>query len=119
MITWTQIGIHAKRGFNYFFDPPPDCPPAIVILNVLGFYDPLKDLIRSGVKTGFIQPSNEHIVVFIDGPSQHSEHGSYDWGTAAIEALNSWKFSEVQSYGFDWKKRLPGEREKTSPLDVS
>ncbi|KIJ30320.1 hypothetical protein M422DRAFT_268186 [Sphaerobolus stellatus SS14] len=105
MITWTQLGIHEKP---------------IIILNVLGFYDALRDLIRSGVSSGFIHPSNERIVVFIDGPADKLEHTSYDWGTSAIEALNAWKKPEGHALGFDWKKRLPDEKkEKPNPLDVS
>lgn len=89
-------------------------------MNVLGFYDALRDLIRSGVRSGFIHPSNEGIVVFIDGPTDRSEHGSFDWGTPALEALESWVKPAGFDIGFDWRKRLPDEnKEKTSPLDVT
>ena len=92
--------------------------PAVVILNVLGFYDPLRDLIRSAIRTGFIQPQNDELVTFVDGPSELSAHASYDWGTPALEALESWKKPAV-SLGFDWTKKL-GDKEGTgSALDGS
>ncbi len=48
VITWSYLGIHT-------------CP--IVIFNVDGFFDPLLQFIQSAVKSGFIAPQNEHIVV--------------------------------------------------------
>ena len=53
---------------------------AVVLLNVLGFYGPLRDLLRSGVRAGFIQPSNESLVRFVDGPENPEEHATFDWG---------------------------------------
>jgi hypothetical protein len=73
-ITWTQLGIHAKP---------------VVILNVLGFYDPLRALIKGAVASGFITPTHQHIVTFIDGPPG-IDPTSFDWGTAALAALDAW-----------------------------
>lgn len=73
-ITWTQLGIHAKP---------------VVILNVLGFYSPLRALIKGAVASGFIKPINERLVIFIDSPSGIDPAG-FDWGTAALAALDSW-----------------------------
>jgi len=102
VITWTQIGYHTKP---------------VVVLNVLNFYNPLRALIRSGIKEGFIQSHNEHLVVFVDGPSDLTEHETFDWGKAALEALDSWDGGKVQSLPFDWKKRgnlREGEAESLS-----
>lgn len=78
---------------------------AVVLLNVLSFYSPLRDLIRNGVKEGFIQPANEHLVLFVDGPADPSEHETFDWGDAALKALDSWTNVETPVYSYDWSKR--------------
>ena len=77
----------------------------MVLLNVLNFYDPLRSLIQSGIKEGFIQPHNENLVVFVDGPSDMKEHDTFDWGKAAIDALDGWDGGLVQSLPFDWQKK--------------
>lgn len=102
VITWTQISIHNKP---------------VVLINVLGFYDPLRTLIHSAVKDGFIQPQNERLVLFVDGPSVlHSTntaakeewkkaHEEFDWGKAALEALDGWVGDGLSKYPFDWNRR--------------
>ncbi|KAF8522072.1 hypothetical protein BU17DRAFT_44948 [Hysterangium stoloniferum] len=95
MTTWTQLEIHEKP---------------VIILNAMGFYNPLRDLIQAGVRGGFIRPENEGIVIFIDGPSDLHEHGTYDWGTAAMDVLLSWKKPrDLFPRGFNWKKQLGGK----------
>jgi uncharacterized protein (TIGR00730 family) len=47
VITWTQLGLHAKR-----------CG----LLNVGGFYDPLLELFEHAAREGFIRPSNLSIL---------------------------------------------------------
>ena len=32
--------------------------PAVILLNVLGYYDPLRQMIKNGIEAGFIQPYN-------------------------------------------------------------
>jgi hypothetical protein len=91
---------------------------AVVLLNVLGFYNPLRELIRSGVNSGFIQPQNEGLVVFVDGPSDLSGHETYDWGTPALEAMAAWEKPEWD-YGFDWRKKLGDEEGARTALDAS
>ena len=66
--------------------------PAIVIVNVLGFFNPLRDLIRNGVREGFIQEKSQKLIEFVDGPADHAEHETYDWGKAALRALNEWRW---------------------------
>ncbi|EKM56004.1 uncharacterized protein PHACADRAFT_257009 [Phanerochaete carnosa HHB-10118-sp] len=91
--TWSQIGIHNK--------------PAVVV-NVLGYYDPLRQLIRNGVREGFIQERNEKLILFVDGPEKHTDHEDYDWGKAALEALDSWQAEHKEIY-YDWTKRKDGD----------
>ncbi|KAF9018512.1 hypothetical protein BDZ89DRAFT_343715 [Hymenopellis radicata] len=92
--TWTQIGMHAKP---------------VIILNVLSFYDPMRALIRNGVGAGFIAPVNEKIIVFVDGPASAEEHSSFDWGSAALEALDGWTWEAESIY--DWTIRRREERD--------
>jgi len=89
-ICWTQIGIHTKP---------------VILLNVLKFYDPLRFLIQSGIKEGFIHPQNENLAVFVDGPSDINEHDTFDWGQAAIDALDGWDASRVQSLPINWQMK--------------
>lgn len=77
-----------------------------MLLNVLGYYDPLRELVRNGVRQGFIQPENESLIVYVDGPSDESEHAGFDWGTAALEAIDSWKKNNNKVvFNYDWTKR--------------
>ncbi|KAF8078072.1 lysine decarboxylase-domain-containing protein [Lyophyllum atratum] len=90
--TWTQIGIHNKP---------------VVLLNVLSFFDPLRQLIKNGIKEGYISPSNEKLIVFVDGPSSQDEHENFDWGMAALQAIETWQGDNIKAM-FDWKKRKDG-----------
>jgi len=90
--TWTQIGIHNKP---------------VVLLNVLSFFDPLRQLIKNGIKEGYISPSNEKLIVFVDGPSSQDEHENFDWGTAALQAIETWQGDNIKAM-FDWRKRKDG-----------
>ena len=54
VVTWTQLGLHAKR-----------CG----ILNVAGYYDPLLALFDRAVAEGFVKPSNRELVVASDDPA--------------------------------------------------
>jgi hypothetical protein len=89
-------------------------------LNVLGFYNPLRDLIRNGVRSGFIRPYNEKLVLFVNRPSVSSfespsaadiaSHESFDWGTAALEAVEGWTAPGSLIYSFDWSLSTPSQR---------
>ena len=63
----------------------------MVLLNVLSFWEPLRILIKSGIEAGFIKPSSEQLIIFVDGPPDKCEHESYNWGQAALQALNGWQ----------------------------
>jgi len=87
--TWTQLGIHSKP---------------VVLANVLGFFDPIRTLIQDAIDDGFIQPAGINLIRFVDGPSDHSLHESFDWGKALLEALDAWKGDPSYSIGFDWTR---------------
>ncbi|KAI0345081.1 hypothetical protein BDW22DRAFT_1353927 [Trametopsis cervina] len=97
--TWSQIGIHSKP---------------IVVLNVLSYYEPLRQLIRNGVEAGFINRKNESLVTFVDGPSDHASHETFDWGRAALDVVDSWTAGDREVY-YNWSKQRDTEAQKTSP----
>lgn len=78
--------------------------PAAIVMNVLSYYNPLRDLIRNGVREGFIPERNEKLIVFVDGPADHAEHEDYEWGRAALEALDGWQMEHSEIH-YDWTKR--------------
>lgn len=76
---------------------------AVVLLNVLSFWEPLRSLIKGSITAGFIKPQSERLIIFVDGPADHSDHQSFDWGRAALEALNSWETGQIDS-PFVWSR---------------
>ncbi|KAI0956704.1 hypothetical protein AcW1_005318 [Taiwanofungus camphoratus] len=102
-ICWSQLGIHEKP---------------IVVVNVLGYFNPLRELVRNGFREGFIAAANEHLVQFIDGPSDLEAHADFDWGKAAVEALDAWKPTE-RTHFYDWTKKGPGEEGTKDPLEAT
>ncbi|KAJ8093075.1 hypothetical protein PM082_020557 [Marasmius tenuissimus] len=98
-ITWTQLGIHDKP---------------VVLINVLGFYEPFRQLIEKSVESGFIQEYNESLVVFVDCPREaKEEHETFDWGSAALDALDNWHTARcgVPKSLFDWSKTTDGGKD--------
>ncbi|KAJ7627718.1 hypothetical protein DFH06DRAFT_1338889 [Mycena polygramma] len=89
VITWTQIGFHTKP---------------IILLNVLSYFEPLRQLIRNGIEEGFIPADNESFVIFVNGPDAHDEHKTFDWGTAGITALDSWDSGAAKPL-FAWTEK--------------
>lgn len=94
--------------------------PAVVVLNVLSFYEPLRALIQQAIAEGFIETQNARLVVFVDGPPPSSSDGtqwvslqeSFDWGKAALEALDTWADGMQgvkRKYTFDWNKGADSE----------
>lgn len=88
---------------------------AVVLANVLGFFDPIRTLIKSAIDDGFIRPAGVNLVKFVDGPSDHSLHESFDWGTALLEEIDSWEDHPSYKIGFDWTKPRNGG-EKTEAI---
>jgi len=122
--TWTQIGIHEKRKPQL-----DECAGgslilglklriAVVLLNVLSFYEPFRQLIKNSIEAGFIQPEYEEIVIFVDGPENRGEHVDFDWGEAAITAIDNWRAdraSKMPKTMFDWggmNRAVNGQQEK-------
>lgn len=91
---------------------------AVVLANVLGFFDPVRALIQGAIRDGFIQPVGVELIKFVDGPSDHSLHESFDWGRALLEELDSWKSDPSHSLGFDWTRPMDGG-EKTEALNAT
>ncbi|KAJ7138244.1 hypothetical protein C8R44DRAFT_695370 [Mycena epipterygia] len=89
VITWTQIGFHTKP---------------IVLMNVLSYFDPLRQLIRNGIAEGFIPADNEKFVIFVNGPEAHSEHETFDWGAAGLAALAGWDSTSAKPL-FNWVEK--------------
>ena len=53
VLTWTQLGIHAKP-----------CG----VLDTAGFFDPLRALVDHAVAAGFVHPAHRDMIVVDDGP---------------------------------------------------
>lgn len=83
----------------------------MLVLNVRGFYNSLRDLIRDAIREGFILPQNEGLIRFVDGPTDHAEHASFDWGKAALDVLDEWPTAAVKHF-YNWKLRKDGEGEE-------
>lgn len=66
-------------------------PIAVLLANVLGYFEPIRALIQNGINDGFIPPTGMSLIKFVDGPSDHSLHPSFDWGKALLEEIDSWK----------------------------
>ncbi|KAF7294690.1 hypothetical protein MIND_01006100 [Mycena indigotica] len=96
--TWTQLGIHNKP---------------VVLVNALGFYEPLRQLVDNGIKFGFIKPNSRDLIIFVDGPSSYDDHETFDWGTAALAALNTWK-RDAEDALFKWTETK--EKKQVDPL---
>lgn len=89
VITWNQINVHNKP---------------VILLNVLSYYNPLRDVIRNGVREGFIQPQNEKLCIFVDGPTDPQDHEFFNWGQAALDAIATWQHDQIQPLPFHWTK---------------
>ncbi|KDR81489.1 hypothetical protein GALMADRAFT_134921 [Galerina marginata CBS 339.88] len=95
--TWSQLGIHDKP---------------VILLNVLSFWDPLRTLIKNSIDAGFIKPASERLIIFIDGPPRLEDHELFDWGNAAIEALDNWKRGQTKPL-FEWPNRMDASYNRT------
>ena len=84
---------------------------AVLVVNVLNFYDPLRALIRNGIENGFIVEKNEKLIKFVEGPEDRAEHENFDWGKAALEALDTWE-NIASSHYYNWHLRKDGKTEE-------
>ncbi|BGP41685.1 hypothetical protein JCM10449v2_005676 [Rhodotorula kratochvilovae] len=100
MTTWSQIGVHLKP---------------VVLLNINGFYSPLRQFINNAIDSGFISESNRNFLVFVDGPSTtRPVPASFDWGQAALQAIKEWKemgSGGATPYSFEWSSERGEGRE--------
>ncbi|BGP17942.1 hypothetical protein JCM10213_003950 [Rhodosporidiobolus nylandii] len=88
MTTWSQIGVHLKP---------------VVLLNVDGFYGPIRQFVDNAVTSGFIPAQNRNFLTFVDGPS--AEDASFDWGKAALKAIRDWQAQGsggATPFSFEW-----------------
>ncbi|KAI0792817.1 hypothetical protein C8Q75DRAFT_731407 [Abortiporus biennis] len=103
VVTWSQLGIHNKP---------------IIVLNVNSYFEPLRQLVKNGVRDGFIQAKNEQLIQFVDGPSNLAEHGSFDWGKATVEVLDNWNGTAATVH-YDWTKRQGGDVRKGEEISAT
>lgn len=82
-------------------------------MNILGYYDMLRNMIKMGIRNGFIPPHHEELFVFIDGPLELHLHKTYDWGSAVIDTLKNWRKPHLERL-YDWNKR---DRETVKKAD--
>ncbi|KAG8747611.1 hypothetical protein FRC10_000153 [Ceratobasidium sp. 414] len=103
VVTWNQLGIQMKRG--HFTSAAPamanrfDTLVAVIVLNILGYYEPLRQMIQTGVQAGFIKPQNTSFVNIVDAPSDG------DWGKALLEALRTWEPDAGAGYKWTWTEQ--------------
>ena len=83
----------------------------MIVVNVHNFWDPLKALVRNGIDSGFILEQNERLIRFVDGPEDCAAHEDYDWGKAAMEALDTWE-DIAKSHFYNWHLRKDGKTEE-------
>ena len=76
----------------------------MILLNVLGFWNPLRHLLQKAIDDGFVQPRNASLIDFVDGPKDYKKHETFDWGGAALEALRSWDESKPFKLPFHWTR---------------
>ncbi|KAL9936482.1 hypothetical protein V8E36_004550 [Tilletia maclaganii] len=82
MVTWTQLGIHRKP---------------MVLLNINGFYAPIKQLVDQAVASGFITPANSELITFVDATE--------DWGKHVVEAVQREHSRVASTPGYwDWSQ---------------
>jgi hypothetical protein len=91
------------------------------VLNVLGYYAPLRQLIRNGIDAGLVPRANKHLVAFVDGPSSDPDaHEAFDWGAAALAALDAWRPPPAPAFKLDWTVKAPapdGAPRSGTPLE--
>jgi len=73
---WMQLGIYDKP---------------VILLNVMKFWEPLRVLVDTSIDAGFISKADRRLITFVDGPNALEEHESFDWGSACLDALNTWE----------------------------
>ena len=62
---------------------------AVVLVNILKYFDPLRAMIQNAVSLGFIKPKNERLIIFVDCPPD-ADPATFDWGAATLSAMDGW-----------------------------
>lgn len=98
MVTWTQLGIHRKP---------------IILVNVAGFFEPLRVLVQKAIEDEFIAAAGRHIISFVDEADARREGG---WGKAVVaqvqKANKELQASNMQGY-FDWRSKPKADEADT------
>jgi hypothetical protein len=63
--------------------------------------------VKGTIGVGFIEPQHERLIIFVDGPKDPKEHENFDWGKAALEALDNWERGSIPL--FNWSKGPYGD----------
>ena len=92
---------------------------AIIAVNVLSYFNPLRELIRTGIREGFVAPRSESLIIFVDGPEDPAEHEDFDWGSATLDALDHWESSRSPDLLYDWTKRKAGDAAKGEEIEAA
>jgi uncharacterized protein (TIGR00730 family) len=79
VLTWAQLGIHAKP---------------CAILDVAGYFDPLRAFLDGAVAAGFVRPAHRDMVIMDDDPAR------------LLDRLAAWTPVEVSKW-LDRAERLP------------
>lgn len=74
---------------------------------MLAYFDPLRQLIENGIKEGYINPLNGRLITFVNGPDVLNEHENFDWGNAAINAIETWEGVKAKN-SYNWDARKDG-----------
>jgi hypothetical protein len=74
-------------------------------------------MIQNGISEGYISSLNANLISFVDGPDSHAEHEDFDWGTAALQAFQSWNGDDIKPL-FDWTKGMNGKGIEEGSLEV-
>ena len=85
----------------------------MVLLNVRGYFNALREFVACAIREGFILPKNEHLWIIVDDPRTPESHEAgedWDWGAAALAAIERWE-RIPQSITYDWNARMPGQSE--------
>ncbi|KAM0793517.1 hypothetical protein ACM66B_000956 [Microbotryomycetes sp. NB124-2] len=89
-VTWVQLGIQKKP---------------VILLNVNGFYDALRTFVNNAIAAGFIPEANRAFLIFVD---EREGDMSFDWGAAALEAIQNWHDKGMgggQAFDLKWPEQ--------------
>ena len=95
--------------------------PAIVILNISGYYDNLIAMMKRAVKDGFIgeRVALHNIAVVVDdGDAKEAAAGTsedFDWGKGILKPYELFSFMLIHRSRFRRRSKREGETQERSP----